>query len=142
MFDAADGRGADGDTPAGERREERTLRGDRQLVEFAVDGVSFNRVGRDGLEGAETDVERDVGRADALGGELGEKLGREMEAGRRRGDGDLAGAICVDGLVAREILDVMGIVGALDVGRERDFAELVCDDGDRFAGWRGEADER
>jgi len=78
-----------------------------------------------------------------LAGEGSEQLGREVQAGGGRGDGDLAGAISVNGLVTLDVARTLGgRVGALDVGRERDVAEAVGDIDDRLAGGRGEADER
>lgn len=84
--------------PGGGRAWRRGWRG--HLVDFAVDGVGLDGVGRDGFEGAEADMEGDVGGAHAGGLERGQQLRREMQTGGRRGGGDLPGAVGVDGLVA------------------------------------------
>ena len=63
----------------------------------------FDGLGRDRAEGAEADMEREVGEAHAAGGEAGEQFGREMQAGGGRGHRNLVRAIGIDRLVALEV---------------------------------------
>jgi hypothetical protein len=72
---------------------------------------------RDGLEGPEAHVQGDAGDVAAAYGEAAEDRVREVKAGRGRRDGPVVPGI--DGLIA---IGVVGLVLALDVGRERDVA--------------------
>ena len=86
------------------------------VVALGVEVRVFDALGVQRLEGAQADVQRDVGDVGA-GAALVEDLRREVQAGGGGGDGAaLAGE---DGLVA---LAVGGAVAALDVGRQRDVA--------------------
>ena len=92
----------------------------------------FDVFGADGLEGSEADVEGDGLDLDAVCAELGEDLGREVEAGGGGGGG--AGFVGEDGLVA---VAVFGGVVAVDVGRQRHVADAVEDSAEVVGG--GEA---
>ena len=142
IFDGANGRRADGDA-ASARREKDALGCWRQFVDFAVDDVFFDGRRGDRLKRAEADVEGDLGRADADSLEFGQEFGREVQASRGGGDGDLFGAVGVDGLVA---LDVVGAFGgrafAFDIGRQRNLAEAVGNVGDGLVVGREKTDER
>ena len=101
-----------------------------------MDGVLLDVGGGDGLEGAQADMEGEVGGANAGGGEFFQKLGCEVESGGGRGGGHLAAAVGVDGLVTLEVGGaLLGRVLALDVRRQRHFAEAVGDPDD--GGGRG-----
>ncbi len=101
------------------------------------------RVGGDGAEGAQADVQREIGGLHALCGECGEKFGREMQSRGRRGHGDLTRAIGINGLVALEVRrPFLGCAAALDVWRQGDVAEAVGDIRDGLAGGRAKPDER
>jgi hypothetical protein len=104
--------------------------------------MGLDRVGHDRLEGAQTDMERDLGGVHALGCESREDFGGEMQARGGRGDGDLAGAVGVNGLVACKVLAALGAVGAFDVGREGHFAEAVGDGGNGLVVGRAETNQR
>lgn len=79
----------------------------------------FDVLDADGLEGAESHVESDFCALDAAVAEAGQDLRSEVEPGGGGGDGSsFAG---VDGLVA---VAIGGGVGAVDVRRERDVADL------------------
>ena len=122
MFECADGGGSYGDDAA--VFAEGGVDGGggfwREGVALAVEVDVFDAVYADGLEGAEADVECDVGGLDAALPEGFQNLWREVEAGGGRGDG--AGLLGVDGLVA---LAVFWAVFAMDVGRERHVADAV-----------------
>lgn len=122
MLEGADGGGSDGDDTAvfAEGGVDGGGGFGREGVALAVEVDVFDAVDADGLEGAESDVEGDVGGLDAALFEGFEYFGREVEASGGRGDG--AGLLGVDGLVA---LAVFGAVFAMDVGRERDVADAV-----------------
>jgi hypothetical protein len=72
-----------------------------------------------------------------------------MQAGGGRGNGDLACAVGVNGLVAFEIAGALGIGAwvaditgvAFDIRRQRHFSEAVGDGDDRFVVAGGESDE-
>ena len=68
------------------------------------------------FEGARSDMEEHFGARDTALGERVEKLGREVEAGRRRGD--RPALLREYGLIS---LRIARRVGALDVRRERDM---------------------
>ena len=144
IFDGADARGSHGNAASGGSKEG-ALRGGGEFVELAMDGVLFDGFGHDRLKRTESDMQRDVGGVDAGCGELREKFGREMEARGRCRDGDLAGAVSVNGLVAFEIVgasgDDLGFV-ARDVRWKRDFAKAIGERGDGFAGGNRETHER
>lgn len=142
IFDRAHACSAHGNTATG-RRKERGLRGGGHLIHFAVDRVFLHRVGHDRFEGAEADVKRDIGGANAVCAEFVEQLRREMESGGGRGHRDLTIAIGVNGLVALEILRTpRGGILSLDVGRQRHFAEAIGERGDGFAGGNLKTHER
>ena len=67
-------------------------------------------------------MQRDGGATDAARLERAEELGREVQPGRRRGDG--AGVAREDRLVALAV--VGGGRGALDVGRQRHLADALA----------------
>ena len=81
---------------------------------FEVEFVVFDSLGMEGLEGSEADVEGDFG---AIGLAPLEDFFGEVEASG--GGGDAAAFTGVDGLVA---LGVGFVIGAANVGRERDVA--------------------
>ena len=60
-----------------------------------------------------------------------------MQAGGRRGDGNLAGPIGVNGLVAFDIACAFGGIFALNIRRQRDITEAIGDFDDGLAGRRG-----
>ena len=60
-----------------------------------------------------------------------------MQSGGGRGDGDLAGFVSVDGLVAGKVLVAARAIGALNVGRQGNVAEPIGDVGDGFIAGRG-----
>ena len=141
VFERSNRGGADGDAASpGARREQGALGRGGKFVEFAMDGVGFDGVGRNRFERPETDVKRDIRKIDTGGGERLEQLGREVEAGGGGGDGDLAGAVGVDRLIT---FGVRGAGGdgavALNVRGQRDLTLAIGDGGDRLAGGRGEA---
>ena len=111
-----------------------------------MDGVPVDGRRVDGFESAEANVERDIGRGNAGGGETGEELVREMEAGGGGGDSDLAVTRGIDGLVAFAVggADAGGGVRgvAVDVRGQGHFTEAVCDVGDGFGAGGIEADKR
>ncbi len=90
---------------------------------------------RDGLEGAETDVEGDAGDVAAAHGEAAEQRVGEVQARRRRSDG--AVVACVDRLVA---VGVDRLVLALDVRWQRNVAAGPHGSVDRLAIRRPERD--
>lgn len=67
-----------------------------------------------------------------------------MKSGGGSSDGDAAVTIGVDSLVALQVggspSGVGGSAIALDVGRQRDFAQTLGDGGNRFVVWGDEAD--
>ena len=92
--------------------------GDR--IGLRVQHVLFDFLDADWLERAKSDVEGDFRGLDAAIAEAGQNFRSEVEASGGRGDGSaLAG---VDGLVA---VAIGGGIGAGDVGRERDMADLL-----------------
>ena len=122
VFESADRGGAYGNDTAGFAAGLTDLGGgffgDR--IGLGVQGVLFDFFDADRLEGAEADVKGDFRGFDAAVAETGERLRSEMETGGGGGDGPaLAG---VDGLVA---VAITGGIGAGDVGRERDMADLL-----------------
>ena len=73
-------------------------------------------------------MERQVGVEHACDAQFIEQLRGEMQPGGGGGGGDLFGAVGVNGLVTFEVGGALfGGVLALDVGRERHFAEAVGD---------------
>lgn len=64
-----------------------------------------------------------------------------MQSGGGRGNGDLAGFVSVDGLIAGEVLVAARAIGALNVGRQGDVAEPIGDVGDGFIAWCGQVHE-
>ena len=68
ILDGAHRSRAHGDAAAREGREEGALGRGGDFVEFAVDGVFLDGAGGDRLKRAETDMEREIGVGDALGG--------------------------------------------------------------------------
>jgi hypothetical protein len=96
------------------QRRRRTLRDDVRLL---VHDVRRRVLDLDRLERPRTDVEKNVDAAHAPRREPREELRRHVQPRRRRGDG--AALARVDGLIS---LGVVGRVGALDVGGERDVA--------------------
>jgi hypothetical protein len=114
-FNGADGCGADGEEALGVM--DLICGGFRDEEAFLVEFVFFDGLRLQGLKGAETDVEGDLGDLGAGGADGVEDAGREMEAGGGGGDG--AGLLGVDGLIAFGV----GVgIGAADVGGERDVA--------------------
>ena len=93
------------------------------FVGLGVNFVIFEALGADGREGAEADLERDFCYFDAPTAHASENFRREMQT--RCGRCDSTSLLRVNGLVA---LAVERLVGALDIGRERDVAEAI----DRF----------
>ena len=88
-------------------------------------------------------MQRHRGSLEAAFGEAIEQGLRQVQAGGGRGDGDLAGAVGVNGLIAFDVARAGGGgIGALDVGRKRDVAETVGDIDYGLAGGGGEANER
>jgi len=87
---------------------------------FLVHAVVGDVVALDREEGAGADVEGEVGSLNPGVGELLEEFRGEMESGGGSGDG--SGLAGVDGLVAMAILGGGRSLGAMDVGREGDFA--------------------
>ena len=87
--------------------------------------VLFDVLRGHGPEGADADVERDGGLADALRGEAAEHLGREVQSGGGRGHG--AGLARKHGLVAQLVCRAPLGRGffALDVGRQRRLPDAV-----------------
>ena len=98
------------------------------------------------LEGARAHVQRHGGGLHALGLQRRQHLVVEVQRRRRRGHG--AGVAGEDGLVALGVLDRVGIdlgvLLALDVGRQRQVAELVHQLPGRFAvgAGQGKAEQR
>lgn len=64
-----------------------------------------------------------------------------MQSGGGRGDGDLAGFVSVDGLIAGKVLVAARAIGALNVGRQGDVAEPIGNMGDGFIAGRGQTHE-
>ena len=99
---------------------------------------------RDGdrLERARADVEYEVEGVVAAGLQRRQELGREVQAGGRRGGRSGRGRIRVDGLVARSVVsrrEAAILAGFDDVRRERKFADAVGQLADGLAGGQREA---
>lgn len=137
VLEGANGRGAGGDDAAAFAAGAVDGGGGvcGQGVGFGVETDVGEVLDADGLEGAEADVEGDVGDLDTVGADLLEDRGGEVEAGSGRGGGAVGGFAGVDGLVAGA---VGGGVGAVQVGRQGDVAEAV-EGGEEVAG-EGEAE--
>lgn len=105
-FDGADGGGADGDDTLviGSGVVELLNGGGFDGDGFIMHGVLVEVVDTDGGEGAEPDVEGDVGLGDAFDGEGVEHIFGEVEAGGGGGDG--SGLLGVNGLVAFAVVAV------------------------------------
>jgi hypothetical protein len=90
----------------------------RNRIGLGVEGVLFDFLDADWLEGAEAEVESDFCGLDAAIVEAGQNFRSEVEAGGGGGDGSaLAG---VDGLVA---VAIGGGIGAGNIRRKRDVAD-------------------
>ncbi len=121
-FERADDRGADGDDAATLRYGAVDCVGSfgRNGITLAVQAHLVDALDTKRRECAEADVEGDVGYFDAFADESVEDLRREVQSGCGRGDG--TALIGKDGLIALAI--GIGVV-AMDVGRQRDVADLV-----------------
>ena len=96
------------------------FRGDR--VRLLMQPVILDALDAHGLKRAQADVQGEFGDLDATLLKAGEDFRGEVQSGR--GGGDRAAFARIDGLVA---LVVGGAVGAVDVGRQGDVADLVDD---------------
>ena len=104
------------------------LGGGGNFVDFAMDGVLFDLNGGDGPEGAEPDVQSQVGAADPLGGQFAEQFGREVQTRGRSCSGDLMSAVGIDRLITLAIeVPLFLAVSSGDVRRQRHFADAVGD---------------
>ena len=65
-----------------------------------MDGVVLDVVGRDRAEGAEPDMQGQVGTGDTLGREPAEQFGCKVQPGGRGGGGDRMRPIGIDRLIA------------------------------------------
>src|SRR4051812_32035259 len=115
-------RGADRDDTAavGAGARHRRGRGRRDLIPFALEPMVLDAIDTDRLEGAVTDMQRDLGDLDPACGQCGGQLRREVQARGRRGD--RSARLREHGLVPIAIVD--GVV-PLDVGRQRHVADGV-----------------
>jgi hypothetical protein len=98
-----------------------------------MDGVVFYRCGGDRFEGTESDMQGDIGKPDTLRVECGDQFRGEMQTGGWGGDGNLASAVRVHGLVAFEVALALHRIraaigsGAVDVRWQGNIAEPVGD---------------
>ncbi len=90
-----------------------------------MDGVVFDPLGGDGFECTQAHMQRDVGETDALRRDPGEQLRREMQAGGRRGGGDLVAAVGVDRLVAFAVEELLFAWGQ-EAACRRWFVGTAC----------------
>lgn len=135
VFESAHGGGADGYDAAGLAACLMDLRGGliRDRIGLGVQHVLFDILDTNWLEGAEADVEGDLGGFYATVVEAGQNLRREVKTGGGCGDGSaLAG---VYGLIA---VAIGAGIGAGDVGRKRDVAD--CFHASEEVVHRGETD--
>ena len=134
-FEGADGGGADGYYAAAGGFGVVDGVGGRfgDFIGLAVEFMVFDVFRADGLEGSEAHVEGDFSGFDSTGLDLLENFRSEVEAGGGSGYG--SAGFGVDGLIA---IAIGGIVGAGDVGWERDVAEAV-EAGEEVGDW-AEAD--
>lgn len=136
VFKSANDRGADGQNRPSSEASPFNRAGGRfgNFIGLGVDRVVFQALSADRLESAEADFESDFSGFEAASGDALENFRGEVESRGGRGDGvSLPG---VNGLIA---VAVEGIVVALDVGRQRDVAEIR--DGGVEIGWASELED-
>ncbi len=90
----------------------------RNLIGFRMHSVAFQRFAANGLKCSQADVQRELANFNSARADLFEDFRSEVQAGGRRGD--RAGMAGENSLVA---FVVRGVVGAINVRRQRNMAE-------------------